>query len=69
MNNILQLKSNQNLVDSYDIKGSTYKRYTDKKSIRQGNPKKDLNILEDKLKIPISDERYKALLCQIDLDA
>ena len=62
MNNVLQLKKNQSLRDLYDLKGSTYKRQSSNEEILSGAPKKDLNAIKEKLKMPIHDERYKKLL-------
>lgn len=49
MKNVLQLRKNQILTDSFDLKGSTYKRYTDAKEVMVGAPKKDMNAIEQKL--------------------
>lgn len=53
INNILRLTPSQQLLSLYDLKGSTFGRSTDEKQIAEGIPKKDVNAIEEKLKVPL----------------
>lgn len=55
MNNVFEdLNNPENITDKYDLKGSTYKRISSPIDIKKGNPKKDLDFLNElkKLRVP-----------------
>lgn len=65
MNNIFQVKDQALIKDKFDLKGSLYKRYTTKNKVVNGHAKKELNLLEEKVKIKVSVEMKNRLMSQI----
>ncbi len=50
------------MIGLYALKGSTYKWYTNEESALKGVPKKDENVLKEKLRIPFYSKTYGKLM-------
>ena len=53
------------LNDFYDLKGSRYGRTTKEADILKGDPKKDNNLIDDKLKLEITGFQKDRLIHQL----
>lgn len=69
MNNIFAVKDENMIEHKYDLKGSTYKRFTEDKHIQKGYAKKDLNFIKDMCKILVSGQMKQEIVNQIAKDA
>lgn len=66
MNNLLPLTVN--ISECYDLKGSTQGRYTSKEKQQKGSCQKDLNFLENHVKIHLSSEKRVQFETQLKQD-
>lgn len=67
MNNVFdKIESPELIHNKYDLKGSTYKRKSNENDKIKGNPKKDLDFLNEKKLIKISEGKKKSFLMQLE---
>ena len=69
MNNIFDIENPELILHKYDLKGSTYKRITPIDEVEQGAAKKDLNFIQDGVKINVSYGTRSKLIEQIKSDS
>lgn len=69
MNNVFNLQHPELMEHKYDLKGSTFKRYTTPLKVKSGAAKKDLNFLNDHMNINISYTLREKILNQIKSDS
>ena len=68
INNVFDIENPELIKNKYDLKGSTYKRITSKRSILKGAAKKDLNLLREGTKISLDKKIKNKVLFQISKD-
>ena len=68
MNNVFDLSNPEKIKNIYDLKGSTFKRFTKPVDVNKGASKKDLNFVNEKKKLKLSEFTKQNLLLQIEKD-
>ena len=68
INNVFDIENPELLKNKYDLKGSTFKRITSSKSIKKGAAKKDLNFINERTSIILSESVREKILFQISKD-
>ena len=69
MHNIFSLQHPELIQHKYDLKGSTYKRYTSPEKIKEGAAKKDLNFVKENMRINVSNIMRDKIINQLTVDA
>ena len=69
MNNVFNMDNPGLIKNKYDLKGSRYKRFTEAEDIKKGAAKKDLNFLEDDIKLKFTKGIKENLMRQFEIDS
>lgn len=69
MNNVFDLADPENIKNKYDLKGSSYGRWTKPADIEKGSARKDNNFIDDKLELILDEQIHKKLTEQIIKDS
>lgn len=69
MNNVFDMEAPELIKHKYDLKGSSFGRLTRDFEVAKGAAKKDLNFLQEEVKLRVKSELRNSLIPQIEKDA